>query len=79
MITKKDRAQAARDALQSLANCETDQEARDGLQFWAGVMEAYTHLSGYISSGQIQDQINEASEIHPDFTLAYETEIMKCQ
>ena len=75
MITKKDKAAAAHDACFLLANdaiVAGDDEQASGLHFWAGYFKCLERFSGYLSTKDIQSEIDDVSETHPDFTLAYE-------
>jgi hypothetical protein len=66
MITKKDRAVAAENALSIMMTETADKEEATGIAYWAGIFQALKVHAGYLSADQIDSRITEVQEMYGD-------------
>jgi hypothetical protein len=66
MITKKDRAAAAENALSIMMSEASNVDEAVGLAYWAGIFQALKKHSGYLSSETIDATIADVQSLHGD-------------
>lgn len=76
-MRKQQKAEAAEQAMMTLAiNCD-DRDRAHAMSYWAGRFGAMSTYHGFLSTSQITTEVLEAGLFFPDFVTEYEKEMAK--